>query len=91
MDDGIYIKDRGVKFATDSFTKQEVTKLESILNKKFGLVTTIHKEIRGGYTYHSIYVKKESLLLFKEIVKPFLLPSMLYKIGLAWLKPWPPS
>ena len=54
MDDGIYIKDRGVKFATDSFTKQEVTKLESILNKKFGLVTTIHKEIRGGYTYHSI-------------------------------------
>jgi hypothetical protein len=81
MDDGYYIKNRSVKFATHSFTKQEVEELNSLLNQKFGLVTTINEDKRGAYTYYSIYIKKESLLLFKDIVKPFLLPSMFYKVG----------
>ena len=74
--------DRGVKFATHSFTKEEVKKLGVILTNKFNLITIMHLEKRGDNNYYSIYVNKKSFPLFIKIVKPFLLPSIYYKLGL---------
>ena len=74
--------DRGVKFATHSFNKEEIKKLGVILTNKFNLITTMHLEKRGDNNYYSIYVNKKSFPLFIKIVKPFLLPSIYYKLGL---------
>ena len=78
---GTLPRNRGGK-ALHSFTKEEIKKLGVILTNKFNLITTMHLEKRGDNNYYSIYVNKKSLPLFIKIVKPFLLPSMYYKLGL---------
>ncbi len=80
MDDGCYVKNRGVLIATLSFTEAEVLFLRNLLTSRFGLITSSHaSKLEGKY---SIYIQKESLPLLIGIVRPFMIPSMLYKLGL---------
>jgi len=80
MDDGNYIRDRGLRISTHSFTYKEVSFLSELLTNKYGLKTSLHSgKIENT---HVIYISKKSLPDLIEIVRPFMLNSMLYKLGL---------
>lgn len=81
MDDGCYHKKRGIKFATNSFTLNEVKFLGSILKSKYNLDCSIHKT--GVVNQYNIYIPKKDLNSFIKIVKPHIHQTMLYKLGLA--------
>lgn len=77
MDDGTW-KKPGVRFATNSFTKEEVLLLSSALETKFNIKSSLHK---NGNNFQ-LYIKQESMCIFKELVLPYMVPSMHYKLGL---------
>lgn len=54
--------------------------LSDILQSKFKLKTSLLKTSHKDQIV--IYVKKESLPLFINIVKPYMCPSMYYKLGI---------
>ena len=79
MDDGTSFKNKGFKFSTNSFTIEEVKTLSLILKTKYNLDTTIHRS--GLNNQYNIYVPKSSFMKLREIVKPYIHPTMLYKIN----------
>jgi len=82
MDDGCIIPNRGVRLCTNSFTYEEVKFLADLLKDKFDLKTKVHSG--GIVNSHTIYISKKSLTDLIQIVKPFMVPSMLYKLGLNY-------
>lgn len=80
MDDGTYLKNKGLRFSTNSFTLSEVKYLGSILESKYGLSFTLHKT--GVVNQYALYIPKKNMPLLIEIVKPHIHPTMLYKLGL---------
>ena len=93
MDDGTW-KNPGVRIATNSFTKEEVELLSSALYTKFNLYCSLHKKNPGGIPFrnpdgfplgnsnYQLYIKQESITLLKELVLPYMIPSMHYKLGI---------
>ena len=79
MDDGGWAKP-GFKIATNSFKLEEVQFLAEILKNKFHLDCTI-QEVKAINKY-SIYIKGSFIPTLREIVLPYLHPSMKYKLGL---------
>ena len=81
MDDGsMKSKDsKGVIFNTQGFTKNEVNLLSKVLGHKYGLSAKLRKQKDG----HQIYISGSSYEDFIQIVKPHVIPSMLYKIQKA--------
>ena len=85
MDDGTW-QGSGVRIATNCFTKEEQEFLCQVLKEKFNLKATI---VRSGTSkstnaqHYNIYIHKESIPLLRELVKPYFVKSMLYKIGLS--------
>lgn len=77
MDDGTW-KKPGVRIATDCYKKEEVELLRSALYTKFNLNSSLHKN-KDNYL---LYIKQESMPLLKELVLPYMVPSMHYKLGL---------
>ncbi len=77
MDDGTR-KKRGVRVATNCFTKNEVEFLILTLYIKFNLNCSLHKY----NDKYQLYIKQESLPLLKELILPYILPNMLNKLGL---------
>lgn len=78
MDDGTKLKNKGIKFCTNSFTLQEVQFLANCLKNKYSFNTSIHKT--GAINQYNIYITKESSLELAKIVKPYIHDTMLYKI-----------
>lgn len=77
MDDGTW-KKPGVRIATNCFTKEEVELLSLALFTKFGIKSTLHK----NNSNFQLYIKQESISLLKELVLPYMIPSMHYKLGI---------
>lgn len=81
MDDGNIRKtgDRvyGYYINTQSFTQDENALLAGVLNKKFGITTAIYQ----NHGKPRLYIGAKSKSLFREIVRPFVLPSLQYKLG----------
>ena len=77
MDDGCWANS-GVRIATNCFELEEVKLLVNILTKLYNLNCTVQK-IEGRY---SIYITKESIPKLRNILLPYILPSMRYKLGL---------
>ena len=67
----------GLILCTDSFTLQDVIKLMNVLIIKYRLECTLRKQNNN----YRIYIRKNSMLLLKSIVKPYFCKSMLYKLG----------
>lgn len=72
MDDGSKICGT-YKIATNCFTISELQKFQYFLLTKFNLKTTLHKD-------NGIYIRKESANIFKELVSPYIIDSMKYKL-----------
>lgn len=69
----------GIRIATNSYKLKEVELLNDSLKSKYKLDTTIQKIwIKDRY---SIYIKKQSISNLRNIIKPFIHSSMLYKLG----------
>lgn len=72
MDDGSKINST-YTMATNCFTKDEITKFRIFLLEKFNLETTMFKS-------HVLYIKQNSAHHFTELIKPYIIPSMQYKL-----------
>ena len=75
MDDGC-AEYAGVSLNTQCFSLKEVKLLSYILKENFGLDSTIRKNKNGWI----IYIPKNNLSKFTNIVKKYLLPDFLYKL-----------
>lgn len=84
MDDG-HKHGNGITLCTDSFTLIEVELLVSVLRNKFNLEANYNKRTqKGRHIGWRIYISgksanKEKLI---SLVKPYFIPSMLYKLGI---------
>ena len=72
MDDGSKIGNT-YQIATNCFTKDEITKFRIFLLEKFNLETSMFKS-------HVLYIKQCSANHFTELIKPYIIPSMQYKL-----------
>jgi len=78
MGDGGF-KSKGIYICTDSYSIQDVVRLMNALILRYDLKCTLHKASNScGYR---IYISRNSVWKVKEIVKPYLVPSMYYKLG----------
>ena len=78
MDDGSSL-DKGARIATNCFTLEEVNFLCKVLKNKYNIIATSNK--CGKNNSHIIYIHVNSMELFTNIIKPYLLPSLYYKLG----------
>lgn len=87
MDDGGWVAtSKSLRIAANNFSYEEVKLLVNILETKFDLSCTIQKlSKKGGNSpkdKYNIYFKVASILKLRELVTPFIIPSMMYKLGL---------
>jgi LAGLIDADG DNA endonuclease family len=80
MDDGTWIKNRGIKLCTNSFSLSEVKYLVSILEKKYGFKLSIVSA--GAINQYNIYIPKVNLPILIPIVLPHMHPYFLYKLNM---------
>ncbi len=78
MDDGSMKskESKGVLFNTQGFVKNDVERLVDLLHDRFELEAESRKQKEGL----QIYISGRSSDRFREIVDPFIIPSMRYKI-----------
>ena len=80
MDDGYKRNDcNALRLNTDSFTKSEQEMLQSALEDNFGIDTTLHKKGK----YWNIYIPERESRKFIDMVKPYIIPKLTYKITLT--------
>lgn len=78
MDDGSLLAP-GVKIAVNNFTFKDIMLLCRVIKVKYQIIASIHSGGKNkGYT---LYIHKQSMKTFSNLVKPFMLKSMLYKLG----------
>jgi hypothetical protein len=78
-DDGSYDnKQRYIVLCTNAFTLEEHKLMKEFFSETFGLNPTIG--FRDGKYYYLRFKKEDSKLLI-EIIRPFIIESMIYKIG----------
>jgi hypothetical protein len=77
MGDGSAQRD-GLIICTDSFTIPEVVRLINVLMIRYRLDCTLRFHTP---TQPRIYIRQRSLAKLQTIVGPYILPSLLYKIG----------
>jgi ubiquinol-cytochrome c reductase cytochrome b subunit len=76
MDDGTFTG-YGMKLATDGFTEEEVRWLASLLYSKFDLGATLHQQKKNW----RLYLPKKAMFTLQKLLEPYVVPSMLYKLG----------
>ena len=78
MDDGGRVG-YGLKLCTNSFTWADCTRLSTVLHEKYGLKSSVQSA--GKPNQYIIYVISESMPALRQLVRPYMVSSMLYKIG----------
>jgi predicted secreted acid phosphatase len=82
MDDGgkldynLNSKNKSIVLNTQSFTELEVMKMATELSAKFRFET----EVRSNKGKKIIVLKSDSYFLFKELIEPYIIPEMKYKL-----------
>lgn len=72
-------KPHGLTICTDSYSMLEVIRLMNVLMIRYGLDCTLRNH---GPNIVRIYIINHSMEQLGKIVRPFIVPSMLYKIEL---------
>ena len=84
------VTDRRIDFCTDRYSKITVEKLSSGLKENFNIETSIIK--RGSF--YRLRVKSVSYQTFINLIYPYIVPSMQYKLYLGyeyqpkWMEDW---
>ena len=81
MDDG---SRRGL-FATNSFSKEECLLLQEMFLTKFNIKTRLYQS--PNLEQYTLCIKAESLTDFENLIKPYIIPSMKYKLINSELDP----
>lgn len=77
MDDGTRGPGRGYTLNTQCFTKTEVSKLAETIGRKFHITDIrLHTDHKGW----RLYIRPQLRERFRQIVKPFILPDLMYKL-----------
>ena len=78
MDDGSIKSNRhkGIFLNTQSFNDCDVRKLQKILENKFGILSSTRKDEKG----EQIYIGGKLGEKFVNVIRPYIIPSMRYKI-----------
>lgn len=78
MDDGS-LKSNCLAYilCTDSFSLLECKLLAQVFFDKFGIRTSFHKQRKN----YRIYIPRSEYSKFRNLVKPYIIPSMFYKLG----------
>lgn len=80
MSDGCFIKTKHIiKISTNSFTKAEVQLLGNAIFNNFGIEMTVTRARKEEYL---LIVRKSQVTKFQQIVKAYMIPSLIYRIGL---------
>jgi len=69
---------KGLYICTDGFTHGDVKRLTQYLVDRYNIKCSIHKAA-GNYR---IYILAKSVERVKNIILPYMHPSMLYKLGI---------
>jgi hypothetical protein len=77
MGDGKYVKSGGLILCTDSFTLKEVLLLMNVLIIKYDFKCSLHQPAPNSYR---IYISKTSMAKLQDLVLPYMVKNMLYKI-----------
>lgn len=79
MDDGSWKsnKHRTYIIHTLGYDRQELNLMKRILEEKFGITTGIHRQYNGL----RLYIMSSSASQFRNIIEPYVIPSMRYKLG----------
>ena len=77
MDDGSKCRASDVYINTQQFTVNDQMKCAELL-KKLGIESRLNRDKK----YWRIRIKKSSLPRFFSLIRPYVIPSMMYKIGL---------
>ena len=78
MDDGGRVG-YGLKLATNSFTFADSLRLVRVLHDLYGLKASVQSA--GVRDQYHIYIWSESMPILRELVRPHMVPPMLYKLG----------
>lgn len=78
MQDGSCGTCKGLYICTDSFTEKDVKRLVDYIKNRYKISCSIHK-FKGRY---QIYILAKSVPIIRDIIIPYLHPSMLYKLGI---------
>jgi hypothetical protein len=78
-DDGGWANN-GIRIATNSFQPKEIELFSEVLKSKYNLETTIKK--LSGKDLYFLYIKKQSINDIRELLLPYMHPSMLFKLGI---------
>lgn len=79
MGDGSFHKRDGYGvLCTEGFTNSDNALLMSVLVDKFGLSCRLERHNSTS----RIIIRRESVLLLRSLVSPYMIPSMLYRVGL---------
>lgn len=62
---------------TLGYTKKDLSLVQKVIEKNFGVKTRIHKQ----YNKFRLYFLSETANEFRQIIEPYLIPSMKYKLG----------
>lgn len=83
MDDGSMKSDRhrALILNTQSFSKSEVLRLREILKEKYGIEMALRKQSRKQIEIYQLITLKGSAEKLVEIIKPYIVPLMRYKLG----------
>ena len=77
MDDGSYSKGK-IDISTYSFQLSEINLLCKILKNKFGIQMNYYRDRDKGYRMYCNIKETQKLI---STIKPYVIPSMMYKIG----------
>nr|WBU10895.1 LAGLIDADG homing endonuclease [Malassezia sp.] len=87
MDDGSR-SGKSIKWATNSFCYEDCIHLTHVLYKLYNIKTSVNSA--GKENQYVIYVLKESMPTLRNLVKDYIVSSMLYKIqglySIQWIR-----
>jgi recombination protein RecA len=87
MDDGsIKSKQHQTVFLNmQGFAESDIKRLQTALENKYGIKTMIRRQKDGL----QIYFLSETVEIFLKLIEPFVIPSMRYKLPIAWITSLP--
>lgn len=74
------IKNRRIDFCTDRYSLTTIEAMQNMLKKRFNIESSVIK--RGKF--YRIRIKATSYETFINLIKPYIVPSMLYKLYLGY-------
>lgn len=83
MDDG-YVTASGYKFATDSFTLDDLYLLKDMLKDGYDIDTNFQKSgisKKTGIQQYNLYIPSHVKHHFKNLIEPYIIDSLKYKLG----------